>query len=93
MVFPYDFHQSSVNSLGLDQCTQRGFVFQQTVFSWRGTPGTASPFTDATVLTDTEVQSVDDFGRITSVAQFNDLFRSDDDLCTQTVYADADRHE
>ena len=87
MVFPYDFHQSSVNSLGLDQCTQRGFVFQQTVLSWRGTPGTASPFTDATVLTDTDVQSVDDFGRITSVAQFNDLFRSDDDLCTQTVYA------
>ena len=88
MVFPYDFHQSSVNSLGLDQCTQRGFVFQQIVLSWRGTPGTASPFaTDATVLTDTEVQSVDDFGRITSVAQFNDLFRGDDNLCTQTVYA------
>ena len=39
------------------------------------------------MATYTEVQSVDDFGRITSVAQFNDLFRGDDDLCTQTVYA------
>ena len=88
MVFPYDFQQSSVNSLGLDQCTQRGFVFQTIALSWRGTPGTASPLaTDATVLTDTEVLSVDDFGRVTSVAEFNDLFRADDNLCIQTVYA------
>jgi len=93
MVYPYDYFGSALFQLGHlndshDQSTVHGFVFPKSTLSWRGTPGTASPLaTDRTVLTKTDVQSVDDFGQITSVAQFNDLFRGDDNLCTQTVYA------
>ena len=87
MVYPYDYFSSALFLFGHlndshDQCVVHGFVFPKSTLSWRGTPGIASQ-----VATYTEVQSVDDFGRITSVAQFNDLFRGDDDLCTQTVYA------
>jgi RHS repeat-associated protein len=88
MVFPYDYRESRANSLGLDPCTQRGFVFQQAVVAWRGTPGTGSALTTgATVQTASVVRSIDDFGRITSVKQYNDLVRNDDDLCIDTVYA------
>lgn len=89
-MFPYDFVKSQENGLfaGDDECTKHGFVFQKTVSSWRGTPEMANPFSsDTTVKTNTEVKSVDDFGRITSIALFNDSSRNDDDLCVQTVYA------
>jgi RHS repeat-associated protein len=90
MMFPYDFAQSQANALSPtdDDCTKHGFTVPKSLFSYRGTPGTSPPLaTDATILTSTEVQSVDDFGRITSVAAFNDLLRADDNLCVQTVYA------
>ena len=90
MMFPYDFAQSQANRLSAadDACTKHGFVFQTTVSAWRGTPGTANPFTvDDTVKTKMDVHAVDDFGRTTSIALLNDSTRSDDDLCVQTVYA------
>ena len=87
MVFPYDFDQSNQNSTG-DECVKHGFIFQKSSFSWRGTPGTADAVTSqATVQTSSTVDTVDDFGRVVSVRQDNDMVRSDDDLCFQTAYA------
>jgi RHS repeat-associated protein len=90
MMFPYDFVASLSNGgfVWEDECTKRGFLFQQTVTAWRGDPGTGDPFTsERTVKTKTEVKSVDDFGRTTAVALLNDTARSDDDLCVRTVFA------
>jgi len=39
------------------------------------------------VQTSAAIETVDDFGRVTTLRQNNDLTRTDDDLCTQTVYA------
>lgn len=88
LMFPYDFAASQANDLGDDQCTAHGFAFQKSQFSYRGTPGTADAVTSRqTIQTSATVDSVDDFGRITSVRQDNDLTRGDDDLCLQTAFA------
>ncbi len=89
MMFPYEFTASRDAWLGDDQCTAHGFVFQQSSFSWRGRPGADDPFvTNRTVKTSSEVEAVDDFGRVTRVVDDGDLSRADDDVCTQTTYAE-----
>jgi RHS repeat-associated protein len=90
MMYPYDFvrSQSEGGFAWEDECTKHGFLFQKAVWSWRGEPGTGNPFTSSTtVKTNTDVRSVDDFGRTTTVALLNDSSRGDDDLCLRTVYA------
>jgi hypothetical protein len=74
MVYPYDYHRSRdfvLNHLDAnsDQCMVHGFAFEKSALSWRGSPGTASPqSTDRAVLNFSEVQSVDDFGRVLGAA-------------------------
>jgi RHS repeat-associated protein len=88
LVFPYDYDASRDASLGIDQCAQRGLVVPTTELSWRGTPGTAPALTsDATVQTSSSANRVDELGRVTVATHFNDLFRSDDDVCVETAYA------
>lgn len=88
MMFPYDFASSNANALSDDQCTKRGFLFQTRVDTWRGSPGTGSGFSGPnTVRTRSEVQTVDNFGRILTEAQWNDQLTTSDDLCIQNVYA------
>jgi RHS repeat-associated protein len=88
MVFPYDFEASAAFPSDLDQCTQHGFAFESSQFTWRGNPGTAAPLdTDTTVASRSDARAIDDFGRLTSVVVLNDVARSDDDVCVDTTYA------
>jgi len=93
MLYPYDFTKSSDYrtahaSDSFDQCVEHGFAFQTLSRSFRGTPGTAVPPTDQTVMTESDVLSVDDYGRVTQVLQLNDLLLGNaDDLCVTTEYA------
>jgi RHS repeat-associated protein len=71
-----------------DECTKRGFLFSKSSTSWRGAPGAGDPMTSTSVVrSGSVVKSVDDFGRITAIAQLNDLTRTDDDVCVLTSYA------
>jgi hypothetical protein len=88
-VFPYDYAASTTFAGGhqhFDPCIAHGFAFSSSVQSWRGEPGAAPPAT-ANVETRSEVLSIDDFGRVLSVKNSNDLHRTDDDLCVTVVYA------
>jgi RHS repeat-associated protein len=91
MMFPYDFglSQASRSVDWEDPCTMRGFLFLSSSKSWRGVVGPLeNQFTiSTTVKTQTNIRSVDDFGRITEVAQLNDTTRNEDDLCVRTVFA------
>jgi RHS repeat-associated protein len=91
MMFPYDFSASQANAGASweDECTKRGFLFQKTVSAWRGKAMDGeNPFTvSTTIKSKTDVQSVDDFERPTKIAMLNDLARSEDDLCVETVFA------
>jgi RHS repeat-associated protein len=90
MMFPYDYATSVLHQGASweDECTKRGFLFQKVVTAWRGRPEMADPFTsELTIKTGTAVKSVDDFGRVTEIAQLNDLARTDDDLCVRTTFA------
>jgi RHS repeat-associated protein len=89
MVFPYDVSGSTTfadTHDPYDACMARGFGFQLSAQSWRGEPGAAPPAT-ANVETRTEVRSIDDLGRVLTLAQLNDLHRIDDDICVVTRYA------
>jgi len=86
VISPYAFDTS--NDLGDDQCTVHGFAFESSRFSYRGTPGSADAITSPhTVQTSSTVTAVDDFGRVTSARNDNDLVDSSDDQCIQTKYA------
>ncbi|HEU4730973.1 MAG TPA: hypothetical protein VFT22_23930, partial [Kofleriaceae bacterium] len=89
MVLPYDFAASSAYAASndtYDLCTAHGFAFPQSVQTWRGDPGAAPPST-ANVATRSDVQQVDDFGRVLLVFHMNDVNRNDDDVCVETTYA------
>jgi hypothetical protein len=89
MVLPYDYTNSALYTLfhgTYDVCTAHGFAFASSVDSWRGGPGQAPP-SDGNVETRSEVQDIDDLGRVLRVAQANDVHRSDDDICVETTYA------
>ncbi len=90
MVFPFDFDRSDQYKLNhasdsFDQCAQRGFVCKKSDIAWRGTTGTSDPLTtDRTVKTSSEVDAVDDLGRITRVIDDGDLVRADDETVPGT---------
>jgi hypothetical protein len=81
MVLPYDYALSTSYALGSDwnPCLAHGFVHPDTVTAWQGPT--------KNVQTRSKVLSVDDYGRITSARNDNDVFRGDDDVCIQTVFA------
>jgi hypothetical protein len=85
MMFPYDYELSQAHNAGhAPICKSRGFVFTAATSSWRGT---AAPPSADNVATLTSVRSIDDLGRVTSVALHNDAWRTDDDVCVDTTYA------
>jgi len=90
MVFPYDWDSSIKHSIypfdTSDLCAAHGFGLASSTQSWRGAPGAAPPST-ANVATRSEVQRIDDFGRVLRVKQSNDLNRTDEDICVDTTYA------
>src|SRR5438045_860581 len=89
MVYPYDYATSQTVS-SIDACRQRGFAFASSVQSLRSEPGAAAS-SGATLTTRSEIQTIDDFGRVTSARQLgDDLTRADDDLCIETGYAGPD---
>jgi RHS repeat-associated protein len=89
MVYPYDYASSKAQVPAGNACTQRGFAYVQTQFDWRGTPGGADVLTSPqTVQRSRQVLAIDDRARPTSVRDDNDLNIDDDDVCTQTTYAD-----
>jgi hypothetical protein len=87
LMYPYDFDASVPGWFGsnaYDFCRTRGFIFGLSVDSWRGS---AAPPSTNNVQTRTTVRSVDPFGQVLSVFNQNDLFRNDDDVCVDTIYA------
>ncbi|HEY6177082.1 MAG TPA: RHS repeat-associated core domain-containing protein [Kofleriaceae bacterium] len=90
-VFPYDYAGSTTfvtSHDAFDPCIAHGFAFTVSIQSWRGAPGAAPPST-GNVESRSEVTSIDEFGRIRSIKNSNDLHRDDDDLCIDTQYAAA----
>ncbi|HSR96114.1 MAG TPA: toxin TcdB middle/N-terminal domain-containing protein, partial [Kofleriaceae bacterium] len=98
MVHPYNYLASQEVSdpdaaeatKRVDACLQRGFAFTTSVESFRGEPGAAAG-SAATVTTRSEVRTVDDLGRVTSVKQLGDISRpdrTDDDLCIDMKFAE-----
>ncbi|NNB88541.1 RHS repeat-associated core domain-containing protein [Corallococcus exiguus] len=87
MSFPLDFAASILQTSGsipfYDACRARGFQYTRVTDAWRGTP----PPSTANVATKSEVTSVDDYGRVLNVKHSNDVYRTDDDLCEETLYA------
>src|SRR5262249_16205580 len=69
-----------------DACIAHGFAWSSSVDSCRGDPGAATPAL-GNVETRTDVLTVDDFGRVLSVRQSNDVHRTDDDVCMDTTFA------
>ena len=87
LMYPYDFDASVSNwfaNNNYDVCATHGFMFGSSMSSWRGS---SAPPSAANVQTRTEVRKVDDLGRVLSIFSQNDLFRGDDDVCVDTVYA------
>ena len=81
MVLPYDYALSTSYRLGSDwnPCLAHGFVHPDTVTAWQGPT--------KNVQTRSKVLSVDDYGRITSARNDNDVFRGEDDVCIETSFA------
>jgi hypothetical protein len=87
MVAPLDFAASFGDSLGangMNVCRAHGFGFASSSTTWYG--GSPPP-SDDNIQTRTRTLTVDDFGRTTSVAFDNDIFRGDDDICVDNRYA------
>jgi RHS repeat-associated protein len=81
---PYDYDASLSEAwTGYNVCSAHGFMYAARTYSLRGSPSSST----ANVATATNVLSVDDYGRPTSVNYLNDVYRSDDDLCVDTTYA------
>ncbi|NPD25809.1 hypothetical protein HPP06_20560 [Corallococcus exiguus] len=85
LAYPLDF-LASWNAVGntYNTCTAHGFLYARSTDSWHGS---AAPPSTANVVTRSEVTSVDDFGRVLNVKHSNDVYRTDDDLCEETLYA------
>gem|GEM_PF-1237131 len=89
MADPFSFRISRDVSLGTDVCTQRGLAFQRSSWQWRGTPSASSPLSSTeVVLTASSILGVDDFGRVTSFAQLNEITPPADDICGQIAWAE-----
>lgn len=88
MPSPYLFDENvDSGQFGPDQCTQNGFIFYSSGFTWRGTPGSSSlEETDALVMATTE-STVDDLGRTTLLVGPNDAFDQRNTMCVETDFA------
>src|SRR6185295_4560018 len=78
VVYPYDYPASRIYAQesthnAYDACRVHGFAYVSAVDVWRGDPGAAPPSSLANVETKSEVQTIDDLGRPTKVAYFNDV--------------------
>lgn len=87
MVFPYDFRTSFGWNIGsINLFSAHGFLYGSATDSWRGD---AAPPSSGNVATRSQVLKVDDYGRVTAVLQEKDRYRSDDDICVETKYAES----
>ena len=86
MVNPFDFQVSLANAGPnfFNICGGHGFVFPTVTESWYGG---APPPSDDNVQTRSQTLAVDDLGRPTITEYDNDLYRGDDDLCVENVFA------
>lgn len=85
MVFPYNFALSKqYNSASWNICAVGGFLYTNTVRSWRGS---AAPPSADNVETIEQIKAIDSYGRPTSVFYGGDFWRTDDDVCVETTYA------
>lgn len=86
LLWPYD----SSLSLAFNQnhewfpCTAHGYAYSDETTSWRGS---AAPPSSSNVQTRTVAGNVDQRGRPQFVRYYNDIARSDDDVCVDIVYA------
>jgi hypothetical protein len=90
MVMPYDFAISfglALGPNGLNPCLAHGFIYPDATESWIGS---SPPPSADNVQTRLRVLSVDDFGRTTSIRDDRDVYRGDDDMCTDTAFAKPD---
>lgn len=71
-------------STPMDTCRTHGFLRRVSTDSWRGTQ---APPSAGHVASRVEVVQVDELGRYTKIYAANDVYRSDDDVCVETVYA------
>jgi RHS repeat-associated protein len=69
---------------GMDICRTHGFLRRVSTDSWRGTQ---APPSAGHVASRVEVVQVDELGRYTKIYAANDVYRSDDDVCVEMVYA------
>jgi RHS repeat-associated protein len=68
----------------MDICRTHGFLRRVSTDTWRGDQ---APPAAGNVATRVEVVEVDELGRYIKVYAANDVHRSDDDVCVETVYA------
>jgi RHS repeat-associated protein len=80
---PYAWDPDADNTFST--CMWRGFGFASSVETWTGT---AAPPSAANLQTRSEILAVDGHGRVLSVRHENDRFRSEDDICIETTYAE-----
>jgi RHS repeat-associated protein len=82
---PYDYDATLGDALlGHDTCTSHGSTYVSETLAIRGAPST----TQDNTWVKTRVVEADNFGRATKVAYDNDVFRTDDDICVETTYAE-----
>jgi RHS repeat-associated protein len=87
MVHPLDYALSFADNggvNGIDACRAHGFAFAISRDSWFGD---ASPPSDNNVQTRTQTFAVDDFGHSLITEYDNDVFRGDDDICSENTFA------
>jgi RHS repeat-associated protein len=84
--YPYEWAQSFGANIGTGYffCGTHGFAYVQMTESWRGDQ---APPSTLNVATRSQVLFVDDLGRVLGLRNDNDIHRSDDDLCIDTLYA------
>jgi RHS repeat-associated protein len=87
MAAPYDFASSfglALGPNGLNPCLAHGFIHPDTVETWFGQ---SPPPWGTNIQTRLRVVAVDNFGRTTVLRDEGDVFRGDDDVCTEQVFA------
>ena len=84
MVDPFDFRFSDRMYIGLDAVYSHGFAYGVSNKSWFG--GSPPPSSNNLQL-GSRVLKIDDFGRVVSAKYDNDIWRGDDDVCTENEFA------
>ncbi len=89
---PLDFAQSVAGNFGingLDLCRVHGFAYKASATGWYGA---SAPPSSNNIQTQSSSLAVDDFGRVTLASQAGDVFRSDDDFCVASEFAQPAGH-